>query len=53
MWGVRILKAKFKFEKVKVCVDVAYGSSEGDAEESEAFKDNWNSASDWVSGIFR
>ena len=49
----RILMVKFKFEKVKVCVVVTYGPSEGNVEESTIFWDNLNDVLDGVSRSFR
>ena len=44
----RILIVKFKFEKIKVCVVVTYGPSEGNVEESAIFWDNLNDVLDGV-----
>src|SRR5678815_2301140 len=49
----RFLMVKFKFQKVKVCVVVTYGPSEGNVEESTIFWDNLNDVLDWVSRSFR
>ena len=35
----RVLRIKFKFSRVKVCILMAYGSNEGDGEERERL---WN-----------
>src|SRR5678816_3429211 len=47
--STRILMVKFKFEKVKVCVVVMYGPSEGNVEENTIFWDNLNDILDRVS----
>src|SRR5678816_1653157 len=51
--STRILMVKFKFEKVKECVVVTYGPSEGNVEESTIFRDNLNNGLDGESRSFR
>src|SRR5678816_3766985 len=50
--STRILKVKFKFEKVKICVVATYDPSEGNVEESAIFWDNLNDVLDGVSRRF-
>src|SRR5678815_976737 len=50
--STRILKVKFKFEKVKICEVATYSPSEGNVEERTIFWDNLNDVLDGGSRRF-
>ena len=51
--GFRILWIKFKFSRVKICVVVGYGPSEGDGEERDRFCNNMDRVLDKVDNGYR